>query len=353
MPDKIIRVLIVDDSALMRQILQTILGKIPGFNVVGTASNPLIARQMIKDLHPDVITLDIEMPQMDGLSFLEKIMTLRPMPVVMVSSLTQAGADATLRALSMGAVDFISKPSGDIREGMEALSQKLVEKLRMAARTRVRAYQPRKERQALELLPIASSEVVIAIGASTGGVEALGHVLERLPANSPAVIITQHMPAGFTRSFANRLDKICPMKIGEAQEGRRVMPGQVWIAPGDAHLILKRSGADYVCRLSDAAPVNNHRPSVDVMFDSVAKAAGPNAIGVILTGMGRDGAEGLFHMKQAGAKTLGQDEASSLVYGMPKAAFEGGGVEKQVPLEVIASEILKWVAGRSTQAMRI
>lgn len=354
MADTPITVLIVDDSALMRQILTQMLDSDPFIHVVGAAPNPIIARQMIKDKNPDVITLDVEMPKMDGLTFLEKIMSLRPTPVVMVSSLTQEGAEATLHALEVGAVDFIGKPTGDLQSGMTAMAPVLREKVKAAARAQVRAYKPKKAPpQGREPLAFQSSEVLIAIGASTGGVEALGHVLSQLPPNCPAVVVTQHMPQHFTKSFANRLNNHCAMKVAEAEEGRRVVPGQIWIAPGHSHLLLKRSGADYVCRLSDAPPVSGHRPSADVMFESVAKAAGANAIGVILTGMGRDGADGLLKLRQAGGHTLGQDENSCLIYGMPKAAYEAGAVEKQADLKHISDEILKLVGGRKAQAVRI
>jgi len=340
-----IRVLIVDDSALIRQLLTELLGAAPDIEVIGVASDPLIARTMIKQLNPDVLTLDIEMPRMDGLAFLEKIMTLRPMPVLMVSSLTQSGAEATLQALEMGAVDYVAKPLVDLRHGLTELKDELQDKVRAAARARVRGYGPRSSGSAGQRIAAGgswrSSEKIIAVGASTGGVEALRELICALPADAPAVVITQHMPERFTASFATRLNGIAAMTVAEAQDGTRILPGHVYIAPGNQHLEVGRSGANYVCKLNDGPLVSGHRPSVDVLFHSVAKAAGANAIGVILTGMGRDGVEGMLAMRTAGAVTIGEDESTCIVYGMPKAAKLAGAVQTELPLHKIAAEVLK------------
>lgn len=337
-----IKLLIVDDSALIRQILTEIMSEDDEIEVVGTAPDPLIARERIKALNPDVITLDIEMPRMDGLSFLEKIMSLRPMPVIVVSTLTQKNADAALRALELGAVDYVGKPLVDIRHGIGDLRDELVAKVKAAARSKVRAL----TRTSTPSKPIifdqklSSEGRIIAVGASTGGVEALQQLVSALPTSAPAVLITQHMPAGFTASFARRLDQQCAVTVVEATDGVRVLPGHVYIANGNRHLELVRSGATYRTRLHDGPPVSGHRPSVDVLFNSVAVAAGKNATGVILTGMGSDGASGLLEMHRAGARTFGQDEASCLIYGMPKAAKLAGGVDREVPLSRMVQEIL-------------
>ncbi len=338
-----IRVLVVDDSALMRQVLSEILGADPGIEVVGTAPDPLVARERIKALSPDVLTLDIEMPRMDGLSFLEKIMALRPMPVVVVSTLTQKGTDAVVRALELGAVDCVAKPLADLRSGLAALAEELVGKVKAAAISRPRARTPAAtaRRPPLSVDPgLSTAGRIVAIGASTGGVEALQQLIGRLPAEAPAILVTQHMPAGFTSSFARRLDQQCAMTVVEATDGRRVLPGHVYIAPGARHLELRRTGAHYQCVLHDGPPVSGHRPSVDVLFRSVAAAAGAKSVGMILTGMGRDGAAGLLQMRQAGARTFGQSEASCLIYGMPKAAMQAGAVETEMPLDRLAEEIV-------------
>jgi len=338
-----IRVLIVDDSALIRELLTKMLSSDPQIEVVGSAPDPLIAREKIKRLNPDVVTLDIEMPRLDGLEFLRRIMTLRPMPVVMVSSLTQRGADATLRALEIGAVDFVAKPTCDLQEGLEAMQAEIVAKVKAAAAAKVAR---RNVTDVSAMKPLAggpgysSTEKIVALGASTGGVEALTHILRSMPADSPALLVTQHMPEHFTASFANRLDGLCAIAVAEARHGARVVPGHAYIAPGDRHLELGRSGATYTCVVRGTEPVSGHCPSVDVLFRSVASAAGGNAVGVILTGMGRDGADGLLAMRSAGAHTVGQDEASCIVYGMPRAAFERGAVETQLPLERIAGYLL-------------
>jgi len=337
-----IKVLIVDDSALIRQLLSELLHDQRDIEVVGTAADPLIARDKIKALSPDVITLDIEMPHMDGLSFLERLMALRPTPVVIVSTLTQKGTETALRALEAGAVDIVAKPLLDIRNGMAGLQAELVGKVRAAALARPKPRSAPAQRKPLKVDPaLSTAGRIVAVGASTGGVEALQRLLTDLPANSPAILVTQHMPAGFTTSFARRLDEICRMSVCEAVNGQRVLPGHVYIANGSRHLELGRTGAQYFCRLHDAAPVSGHRPSVDVLFQSVAAAAGGNALGIILTGMGRDGAAGLLAMRRAGARTLGENEASCLIYGMSKVAFEMGAVDAELPLDGLAAQIIK------------
>ncbi len=348
-----IKVLCVDDSALIRDLLSEIINQQPDMEVVAVAPDPLVARDLIKRHDPDVITLDVEMPRMDGLDFLERLMRLRPMPVLMVSSLTQAGSEVTLRALELGALDFVAKPSLGIRQGMQAYADEIAEKLRAAARSRPQRAR-RRDAPAPKTLeaPLVSSEKLIIIGASTGGTEAIRSVLEPLPAGSPAILITQHMPGGFTRSFAERLDRLCQITVKEAQDGERILPGHAYIAPGDTHLKLARSGANYVARLDDGPPVNRHRPSVDVLFHSAATQAGRNAIGVLLTGMGKDGAAGLLEMRQAGAQTLAQDEASCVVFGMPREAIALGGAAEVVALDEVAPRLLNLVAA-SGRAQRV
>ena len=341
MADKI-KVIVVDDSALMRQMMTEMLSSDPEIEVVAAAPDPLVAREKIKRHDPDVITLDIEMPKMDGLSFLEKIMTLRPMPVVMVSSLTQTGAEATIRALELGAVDCFGKPQIDLKSGLLEASAELIAKVKTAARARVKAYNPTSApaKPAGEGLSFGTTEKIIAIGASTGGVEALTEIITHLPPDSPAVLVAQHMPVRFTSSFADRLDGKSYVSVSTAQDGERVLPGHVYIAPGPDHLELSRSGANYICRYSSAPPVSGHRPSVDVLFNSVATTAGANAVGLILTGMGSDGADGLLRMRESGATTFGQDEPSCVVYGMPRAAMAKGGVETELPLSKLADAVL-------------
>ena len=341
-----IRVLVVDDSAFVRQLLSEMLASDPLIEVVGAAPNPFVARDMIKTLNPDVLTLDIEMPRMDGLAFLEKIMALRPMPVVMISSLTQKGAEIALCALEMGAIDFVAKPVVGLVDGLPALRGEIIAKVRTLSGTKV---QPIRKPGA----SYNTSEKIIAVGASTGGVEALQELLMAFPSDSPAIVVTQHMPAMFTASFANRLNQCCAVTVSQAQNGQRVLPGHVYIAPGAFHLELARNGANYVCRVHDEAPVSGHRPSVDVLFRSVAHAAGPNAVGVILTGMGKDGAVGLLEMRTAGASTVGQDEASCVVYGMPKAAREGGAVEMELPLNKIAHHVLQRCEALAGRGVRV
>ncbi|QQK64304.1 chemotaxis response regulator protein-glutamate methylesterase [Cobetia sp. cqz5-12] len=418
-----IRVLCVDDSALIRELMVEIINAQPDMQVVATAPDPLVARDLIKRHDPDVLTLDVEMPRMDGLDFLERLMRLRPMPVVMVSSLTERGGEITLRALELGAVDFVSKPRLGIRGGMLEYAETIADKIRAAARARIRPARRAVTSpsaggaQACSVLsnsalstsvqssqalsnpaqsslsqsnsaqfnpysssladrsvaasvshdtvgqdtvsppataaasrrPLLSSEKLIAVGASTGGTEAIRAVLQSLPADAPAILVTQHMPPGFTRSFAERLNGLCRIAVKEAAHGERILPGHAYIAPGDAHLTLSRSGANYVVTLDQRPPVNRHRPSVDVLFDSVARVAGRNAVGVILTGMGRDGARGLLQMREAGAHTIAQDEQSCVVYGMPREAVELGAAESVLPLSRISGHLLHQVqlAGRS------
>ncbi|GHB10205.1 protein-glutamate methylesterase/protein-glutamine glutaminase [Salinicola rhizosphaerae] len=350
-----IKVLCVDDSALIRDLMTKIIDAQPDMKVVATAPDPLVARDLIKRHNPDVLTLDVEMPRMDGLDFLERLMRLRPMPVLMVSSLTQRGSEITLKALELGAVDFVAKPEVGIRDGMLEYAGMIADKIRAAAQSRPRQQQQAAQHQPpREVIraPMLSSEKIVIIGASTGGTEAIRQVLEPLPANSPAILITQHMPGGFTRSFAERLDRLCRVTVKEAENGERVLPGHVYIAPGDWHMQLKRSGANYVIALDDGPPVNRHRPSVDVLFDSAAQCAGRNALGVILTGMGRDGAAGLVKMREAGAHTVAQDEASCVVFGMPKEAIALGGADEVIALPDIARHLVQQMQS-SGRAQRV
>ncbi|CAO96515.1 protein-glutamate methylesterase/protein-glutamine glutaminase [Erwinia tasmaniensis] len=346
-----IKVLCVDDSSLMRQMMTEIVNSHPDMEMVASAPDPLVARELIKQFNPDVLTLDVEMPRMDGLDFLEKLMRLRPMPVVMVSSLTGQGSEITLRALELGAIDFVTKPSLGIREGMLAYSQTIADKVRAASRARLPTRGAQSAPVMLKAGPLLSSEKLIAIGASTGGTEAIRHVLQPLPATSPALLITQHMPAGFTRSFADRLNKLCQITVKEAEDGERILPGHAYIAPGAMHLELARSGANYQVKLNDGPPVNRHKPSVDVLFNSVARFAGRNAVGVILTGMGNDGAAGLLAMNQAGAWTIAQNEASCVVFGMPREAIALGGASEVLDLNQISQHMLAKIS--AGQALRI
>ena len=346
-----IRVLCVDDSSLMRQLMTEIINSHSDMEMVATAPDPLVARDLIKQYNPDVLTLDVEMPRMDGLDFLEKLMRLRPMPVVMVSSLTGKGSEITLRALELGAVDFVTKPALGIREGMLAYSQMIADKVRAASRARLHTRSPLPAPMMLKAGPLLSSEKLIAIGASTGGTEAIRHVLQPLPPTSPALLITQHMPPGFTKSFAERLNKLCQITVKEAEDGERVLPGHAYIAPGAMHLELARSGANYQIKLNDGPPVNRHKPSVDVLFNSVAQFAGRNAVGVILTGMGNDGAAGLLAMSKAGAWTIAQNEASCVVFGMPREAIALGGASEVVDLHQISQHMLAKIS--AGQALRI
>ncbi|MBW7983389.1 protein-glutamate methylesterase/protein-glutamine glutaminase [Enterobacillus tribolii] len=348
-----IKVLCVDDSALMRQLMTEIVNSHSDMEMVAVAPDPLVARDLIKKFEPQVLTLDVEMPRMDGLDFLEKLMRLRPMPVVMVSSLTGNGSEITLKALELGAVDFVTKPQLGIREGMLAYSEIIAEKIRTAARARLNASKVASAPPApLARMPLLGSEKLLAIGASTGGTEAIRHVLQPLPLGCPAIMITQHMPAGFTRSFADRLNKLCQIAVKEAEDGERILPGHAYVAPGgECHMELARSGANYTVRLLHGDPVNRHRPSVDVLFQSVARNAGRNAVGVILTGMGGDGANGLLQMRQAGAYTMAQDEASCVVFGMPREAIALGAVDEVVGLQNIGQRMLAQVS--KGQALRI
>lgn len=336
-----IRVFVIDDSALIRGLLGDILRSDPEIDVVGTAANPVAAWPSIKASNPDVLTLDVEMPRMDGLTFLERLMTVHPMPVVMVSSLTERGCATTLRALEAGAIDFVAKPKIDVQAGTIALAEEIIAKVKAAARARVRRPHPQPvTRRVVPSSPRLLSEVshrLIAFGASTGGTEALRVVLGAMPAGSPAIVVVQHMPPQFTRAFANRLNDVCEIEVREAVDGDRVVPGLALVAPGGYHMRVRRSGAEYRIVITDEAPVNRHRPSVDVLFDTCAAAAGQHAIGVILTGMGNDGAQGMRRMHDAGAYTIGQDEATSVVYGMPKEAMLAGAVDRQLPLESIAA----------------
>ncbi|MDQ1093336.1 two-component system chemotaxis response regulator CheB [Xanthomonas sacchari] len=344
------RVLIVDDSAVVRQILTEILSGAAGVEVVGSAADPLLAREKIKRLNPDVITLDVEMPRMDGLAFLENLMRLRPTPVVMISSLTERGADTTLQALSLGAVDFVSKPKLDVARGLEEYAEEIIAKVKNAAKAKVRALDRAatpKPAGAATATPAAVSSLkfrttdrLIAIGASAGGTEALRVVLEGMPADAPAVVMTQHLPAGFSSAFADRLNRHSAMAVREASEGEAILPGHAYLPPGGKHLQVIRDGARWRCKIDDGPPVNRHKPAVDVLFQSVARNAGANAIGAILTGMGDDGARGLLEMLQAGASTLVQDEASSVVWGMPGTAFRLGAAQEVLPLDRIAERLI-------------
>ncbi|OXE35786.1 MAG: chemotaxis response regulator protein-glutamate methylesterase [Phenylobacterium zucineum] len=333
-----VRVLIVDDSATMRNLIAAALRADPEIEVVGFANDPLEAREQIKKFNPDVVTLDIEMPHMSGLEFLERLMRLRPTPVIMVSTLTQAGAEATITALQLGAVDCIGKPMGGVKPS-EAFAF-LTEKVKSAARARVRAYGgPTAAPVTRDGNYIPKRDLVLGLGSSTGGVEALMTVLSDFPANCPPTVITQHMPATFTRSFAERLDKVSGAKVTEATDGARLEPGRIYLAPGGETHLEVVGDVNPICRLVHGDPVNGHRPSVDVLFSSIARLKRPT-VGAILTGMGRDGAQGLLAIRQAGGRTLGQDESSCVVYGMPKAAFDMGAVEKQITLSKMGAMIL-------------
>ena len=353
-----IRVLIVDDSALVRKLLTEMLSSAYDIEVVGSAPDAYSAREKIKSLNPDVLTLDVEMPRMDGVTFLRNLMRLRPMPVVMVSSLTDAGAEITLDALSIGAVDYLSKPKVDLAATLADYRDELLEKVRCAARARIRAYEPKVDRGAANSAvasPSLSADAVlqkaapvkfrttdrlIAVGASTGGTEAIKEFLMGMPPDSPGIVIAQHIPKAFSTPFAERMNRSCQLTVFEAQDGQQIMPGHAYIAPGDRHLLVVRSGARWICKLDDGPPVNRHKPSVDVLFRSVAQEAGYNAIGVILTGMGKDGAQGLLEMRQAGSPTIAQDEATSVVWGMPGEAVAMGAAIEELPLQRIASRVL-------------
>ncbi len=354
-----IKVLVIDDSALIRSLLTEMINEQRDMEVVGAAPDPLIAREMIKQLNPDVLTLDVEMPKMDGLDFLEKLMRLRPMPVIMVSTLTERGSEITMRALELGAIDFVTKPKTSISSGMREYTELITDKIRTASKARVASLartakpQANGEVQAALKNPLISSEKLLIIGASTGGTEAIKAFLLQMPSDCPGILITQHMPAGFTKSFAQRLDSICKISVKEAVDGERILPGHAYIAPGDYHLLLGRSGANYVTKLSDAEPVSRHKPSVDVLFDSAADNAGKNAIGVIMTGMGKDGAAGMAKMKQTGAYNFAQDEASCVVFGMPREAIAHGGVDEVLPLNELPKAVFSQLTASGTRALRV
>jgi len=361
-----IKVLIVDDSALIRALLSEIINAQPDLEVVGTAPDPLVARERIKALNPDVLTLDVEMPKMDGLAFLEKLMRLRPMPVVMVSSLTEKNCEITLHALELGAFDFVTKPKVDIRHGLLEYAEELTDKIRGAYRSHQKrpagqrpAARPAEQKYTADaVLPtnhlhFSTTEKVIVVGASTGGTEALKTFLAALPPDCPAVLVTQHMPEAFTRAFAARLNGLCALAVKEAEHGERLLPGHAYIAPGNRHLLLSRSGANYTATLSDGPPVSRHRPSVDVMFRSAANCAGANCLGVIMTGMGDDGAAGMLELHQVGAHTLAQDEESCVVFGMPKEAIARGGVDEVVPLGDLAGRLHAWLAAQGKRSFRV
>jgi two-component system chemotaxis response regulator CheB len=340
----------------VRSVLAHIKSRQPQKIVLGAPSNPNVARQMFRATDPDVLTLDIEMPEMDGLDFLEKLMRLRPMPVVMVSTLTRTGSEATLRALELGAVDFVPKPQLDIAHGIESYAEEIVGKIRVAARVprrRPLVAPPETPRLAALGNPRLSTEKLIFVGASTGGTEAVRRFLEALPSDAPAVLITQHMPPGFTQTFAARLDALCSVRVCEAGGGERILPGHAYIAPGGRHLRLGRSGTNYIAVLDDGAPVNRHRPSVEVLFRSAAEVAGRNAVGIMLTGMGKDGALAMREMKDAGAHNIAQDEATCVVFGMPREAIAAGGVDQILPIGDIAPAVLRQLAGLGAAATRV
>jgi two-component system chemotaxis response regulator CheB len=347
-----IKVLVIDDSALIRSVLKDIICLELDMECVGTAPDPFVAREMIKRLNPDVLTLDVEMPKMDGLDFLERLMRLRPMPVVMISSLTEAGSEVGYRALELGAVDCVAKPKLDITRGLEEYAITITDKIRAAAQAQVvkktDAESLQEKLSADAVLPcvawrFSSTEKIVVIGASTGGTEAIKEILVNLPADAPGVLIAQHMPENFTKSFALRLDSLCKISVKEAEDNERILPGYAYIAPGNMHMLLKRNGARYSISLNQGPLVNRHRPSVDVLFRSAANIAGSNALGIILTGMGKDGAQGMLEMKQAGAHTIAQNETSCVVFGMPKEAIALGGVSEVLPLHDIARRSVELV----------
>ena len=368
-----IRVVVVDDSALVRSMLTEIINRQPDMECIGAASDPYVAREMIRNLNPDVITLDVEMPRMDGIDFLSKLMRLRPMPVVMVSTLTERGAEVTLRALELGAIDFVAKPKIGVADGLKQLAAEITDKVRIASKARInRAPSPSPAPAAARpgsssaatgpaSAPVAapapaalgrlSTEKIIFIGASTGGTEATKEVLVTLPADAPAVVITQHMPPGFTRSYAARLDSLCRIRVKEATDGERILPGHAYIAPGGLHLSVERSGANYIARVQDGEPVNRHKPSVEVLFKSAARIVGRNAIGIMLTGMGADGAKAMREMKDAGAYCVAQDEASCVVFGMPREAIAAGAVDEILPLKQIAPHLMDHLRSTVGQAL--
>lgn len=341
-----IKVLVVDDSAVMRQLLGEILDRDPELEVVGTAPDPIVAWEKIARLAPDVLTLDVEMPRMDGLTFLERVMRDRPMPVVMISSLTDRGAQTTLRALELGAVDFVSKPKIDVASGTLEQRDEIIEKVKTAARARLRKSKvrtpPAAGRPAVSAGKplLQTTHKIVCIGASTGGTEALMDVLTAFPPDAPGMVIVQHMPAGFTRSFAQRLDGACQIRVKEAEDGDRILQGHALLAPGGMHMAVRRAGANFLVRVARGQPVNRHCPSVDVLFQSAAAHVGSNAVGAILTGMGNDGAKGMLAMKQAGAQNIAQNEATCVVFGMPKEAIALDAAQHVLPLDRIADRIM-------------
>ncbi|MGD9773952.1 protein-glutamate methylesterase/protein-glutamine glutaminase [Diaphorobacter sp.] len=363
-----IRVIVVDDSALVRSLLSAIINRQSDMECIGTANDPLIAREMIREKNPDVITLDVEMPRMDGIDFLGRLMRLRPMPVVMISTLTERGAEVTMRALELGAVDFVAKPRVGLASGLNELAAQIVDKIRVAAVAHVRRM-PVRSAQAIvkpvagagaasasaavaappvsasALLGRVSTEKLICIGASTGGTEAIREVLTQMPADSPAIVITQHMPPGFTTSFAARLDSLCQIIVKEAVNGERILPGHAYIAPGGKQFSIARSGANYVAVVDDGPPVNRHKPSVEVLFKSAAAVVGRNAYGIMLTGMGGDGAAAMREMKDAGSYNYVQDEASCIVFGMPREAIAHGAADEVLPLNQIAPALIARLRG--------
>ncbi len=354
-----IKLLIVDDSALIRQMLTQIFNSSDDIEVVGTAADPVIARNKIKQLNPDVLTLDVEMPRMDGLTFLRNLMRLRPMPVVMISTLTEKGAEVTLNALELGAVDFVAKPKLDVSNSLNEYAEEIISKVRGAAKARVKALNistlktqtisnhiSEKHSADVILQPAPAKQhfkttnKIIAVGSSTGGTEAFKHLVKTMPTGSPAIVITQHLPVAFSESFARHVNDASEMSACIAQDGQQILPGNIYIAPGDKHLMIIRDGARYICRLNDGPPVNRHKPSVDVLFRSVAQNVGSNAIGVMLTGMGADGAGGMKEMRDTGAVNIVQDEASSVVWGMPGEAYKLGAAHHVLALDKIAAQIM-------------
>ncbi len=362
---KKIRVVVVDDSALVRSLLAEIINRQRDMECVGTANDPLIAREMIRELNPDVITLDVEMPRMDGIEFLGRLMRLRPMPVLMISTLTERGAEVTMRALELGAVDFVAKPRIGLADGIKDLSEQIVEKIRIAASAHIRrAPTPALGATAgpspagvapapIRLLGRLSTEKMICIGSSTGGTEAVKEVLTRMPADSPGIVITQHMPPGFTTSFAQRLNGLCQITVKEAVHGERILPGHAYIAPGGKQFRVDRSGANYVAVVEDGQPVNRHMPSVEVLFHSCAQVVGPNAFGIMLTGMGNDGAKAMREMKDAGSYNYVQDEASCVVFGMPREAILHGAADEVLPLTAIAPALLARLSSSGGDRYRV
>ncbi len=338
-----IKVLIVDDSALIRTLLTKILNASAEIEVIGTAPDPLIAREKIKKLNPDVLTLDIEMPKMDGLTFLEKLMRLRPMPVIMISSLTEKGAVSTLKAMELGAVDFVAKPKTDLSNALTAYASEIVEKIKMAANAHAQAYElPQIKQQPSQpkFTTVKKTGKIIAIGSSTGGTEAIKEIVRALPATTPPIVVSQHLPAAFSLSFAKHVDAVTAMHACIAQDLQTIEPGNIYIAPGNKHLEVVRQGTEYLCRLNDEPAVNHHKPSVEVMFKSIANNVGPAAIGIMLTGMGTDGARAMKLMRDNGACNIVQDESSSVVWGMAGEAYKLGAAEYVMSLDKIASQIL-------------